>query len=220
MRSSSTEKKPTRDPIEGALRRAISSPGRGEAVALANAIRNIAPVLESDAIAATDRVVLRPWRAGEADRFFDMHRRTEVARWIGGRPMTDRLVAVQLIERISARLTSDPRFGSWAVVERATGVPAGSALLKPLPDGAGEIELGWHLHPDAWGRGLATEAGATLLAHGFALGLNEIWAVTHLDNDRSANVCKKLGMRLLGVTHRWYHDLSLMFWSGAEPAQQ
>ncbi|MFZ1994872.1 MAG: GNAT family N-acetyltransferase [Solirubrobacteraceae bacterium] len=74
--------------------------------------------------------------------------------------------------------------------------------------------------PDRWGGGLATEAGAALLAHGFALGLNEIWAVTHLDNERSARVCNRLGMRLLGVTHRWYHDLSLMFWSGAEPAQR
>lgn len=185
-----------------------------------NAIRNIATVLERDVIAETDRVALRPWRVDEADRFFDMHRRMEVARWIGGRPMADRREAVQLIERTLAGLADDPRFGSWAVVERATGVPAGSVLLKPLPDGAGEIEIGWHLHPDSWGRGLATESGAVLLAHGLALGLNEIWAVTHLDNERSARVCKKLGMRLLGVTHRWYHDPSLMFWCGAEAAQR
>lgn len=185
-----------------------------------NAIRKIASMAECDAIAETERVVLRPWRLEEADRFFDMHRRMEVARWIGGQPMLDRMEAVQLIERISARLANDPRFGSWAVIERATGVPAGPVLLKPLPDGAGEIEIGWHLHPDAWGRGLATDAAATLLARGFALGLDEIWAVTHLENQRSARVCEKLGMRLLGVTHRWYHEPSLMFWSGAEPAQQ
>lgn len=183
------------------------------------AIRNIASVAQRDVIAETDRLVLRPWRAEEADRFFDLHRRMEVARWIGGRPMTKRTEAVELIERISSRLAGDPRFGSWAVIERATGVSAGSVLLKPLPDGAGEIEIGWHLHPDAWGRGLATEAGVALLARGFALGLDEIWAVTHLDNERSANVCLKLGMRLLGVTHRWYHEPSLMFWSGADPGQ-
>lgn len=64
-----------------------------------------------------------------------------------------RAEAVRLIERISDRLAADPPFGSWAVIERSTGVSAGSVLPKPLPDGAGEIEIGWHLHPDCWGAG-------------------------------------------------------------------
>jgi RimJ/RimL family protein N-acetyltransferase len=171
-------------------------------------------------IAETERVILRPWSLDEADRFFDMHRRMEVARWIGGRPMIDRAEAEPLIQRGLDRLAIDPRFGWWAVVERATGVPVGTVLLKPLPDGAGEIEIGWHLHPDSWGRGFATEAARALLAHGFAVELAEIWAVTDSDNQRSARVCEKLGMRLLGTTHRWYHELSLMFWIGARDDQQ
>lgn len=175
---------------------------------------------EPGLIAATDRVILRPWRLDEADRFFDMHRSTEVARWIGGSWMAERTEAESFIQRMLDRLATDPRFGSWAVVERATGVPAGSVLLQPLPDGEGEIEIGWHLHPDSWGRGLATEAARGLLARGFALGLEEVWAVTHPDNHRSARVCEKLGMRLLGITERWYHGPSLMFWIGARADQE
>ena len=174
----------------------------------------------SDVIAETDRVILRPWRLDEADRFFDMHRRMEVAQWIGGRPMADPSEAEPLIQRMLDRLAADPRFGAWAVVERATDIPAGTVLLKPLPDGAGEIEIGWHFHPDSWGRGLATEAARALLARGFALGLAEIWAVTDPKNQRSVRVCEKLGMRLLGTTHRWYHELSLMFWIGMRDGQQ
>ncbi|HEY5427542.1 MAG TPA: hypothetical protein VIK04_00375 [Solirubrobacteraceae bacterium] len=41
------------------------------------------------------------------------------------------------------------------------------------------------------------------------------WAVTHPDNQRSIRVCRTIGMRLLGVTHRWYHEPSLMFRAGA-----
>jgi RimJ/RimL family protein N-acetyltransferase len=177
-------------------------------------------VADPDVIAETDRVILRPWRLDEADRFFDTHRRMEVAQWIGGRPMADGSEAEPLIQGMLDRLAADLRFGAWAVVERATDVPAGTVLLKPLPDGEGEIEIGWHLHPDSWGRGLATEAARALLARGFALGLAEIWAVTDPDNQRSARVCKKLGMRLLGITHRWYHEPSLMFWIGARDDQQ
>jgi RimJ/RimL family protein N-acetyltransferase len=168
----------------------------------------------------TDRLIIRPWRVEEADRFFDIHRRIEVARWLTGTPMMDRAEAVERIERNLAQLAADSRFGAWAVVERSSGVPAGTVLLKPLPDGEGEIEIGWHLHPDSWGRGFASEAAAAVLAHGFADGLEEVWAVTKLDNRRSVAVCQRIGLRLLGVTHRWYHQPSLMFWAGSHPGQQ
>jgi len=128
-------------------------------------------------------------------------------------------VAVELLEQNAARLAQDPRFGSWAVVERSTGAPAGTVLLKPLPNGYGEIEIGWHLHPDSWGKGLASEAAAALLDRALREGLGEVWAVTLLDNDRSARVCERIGMRLLGITHRWYPEPSLMFWVGAQPDQ-
>jgi RimJ/RimL family protein N-acetyltransferase len=176
----------------------------------------------SEPILGTERLLIRPWRVDEADRFFDIFRRVEVVRWFSAPPVEDRGEAVERIERNLASLAADPRFGAWAVVERSTGVPAGSVLLKPLPDSDGEIEIGWHLHPDRWGQGLASEAARALVARGFAdsLGLGEIWAVTHLDNHRSARVCRAIGMRLLGVTHRWYHEPSLMFWIGRSPDQQ
>jgi RimJ/RimL family protein N-acetyltransferase len=155
-------------------------------------------------VAETDRIVIRPWRPDEADRLFDILGRMEVARWLGAtpRPMQDRDEAVERIERWAADVAADPRYGAWAAVEKASGIPAGTVLFKPLPDGDGEIEIGWHFHPDSWGKGLASEAAAAVLARGFAGGLREVWAVTHLDNDASMAVCRRIGMRLLGVTGR------------------
>jgi RimJ/RimL family protein N-acetyltransferase len=173
-----------------------------------------------DCILTTDRLAIRPWRLDEADRFFDIHRRREVVRWLSGIPMIDRQEAVERLERYEAELATDARFGTWAVVECARGIPAGSVLLKPLPNGDGEIEIGWHLHPDSWGRGIATEAATALLSYGVANGVQEIWAVTDLDNHRSAAVCHKIGMRLLGITNRWYPDPSLMFWAGSRAGQE
>ena len=153
---------------------------------------------------------------------FDLFRRIEVVKWLGSdaMPMQHRGEAVALIERNAARLGADPRFGAWAVVERSSGIPAGSVLLKPLPDGDGEVEIAWQLYPDSWGRGLASEAASALLARGFADGLQEVWAVTLLDNHPSIAVCQRIGMRQLGVTHRWYHEPLLMFWAGAQNDQQ
>ncbi len=151
-----------------------------------------------------------------------MLRRWEVVKWFGGAAsqMSHRDDAVQRIRQWAGDLAAEPSYGGWAVVERASGIPAGTVLMKPLPGGDGEIEIGWHLHPDAWGRGLASEAAAGLLASGFARGLSEIWAVTHLDNDRSMAVCRRIGMRHLGVTHRWYQEPSQMFWAGARGGQR
>jgi RimJ/RimL family protein N-acetyltransferase len=177
---------------------------------------------DSRIVAETERLVIRPWRLEEADRLYDVQRRIEVVKWLGPvpNPMTHRDQAVARIEQWAEGLAADPRFGAWAAVERSSGIPAGTVLLKPLPDGEGEVEIGWHFHPDSWGRGLASEAAGALLACGFDEGLDEIWAVTHLDNARSVAVCRRIGMRLLGVTSRWYHEPSLMFWAGARADQR
>ena len=50
-----------------------------------------------------------------------------------------------------------------------------------------------------------------MLAHGFAHGLPEILAVTHLDNDPSQAVCRKIGMSDQGVVEKWYDDPSELF---------
>ena len=171
-------------------------------------------------LVSTERLIVRRWRQHEVERFVDLYRRDEVVRWLGGPPVKDPDVALEMIERNLARQQGGSRLGSWAVQERSTGVVAGSVILGELPDGDGEIEIGWHLHPDRWGRGYATEAARAVLEQNLATGPPELWAVTFLDNERSAAVCHRIGMRLLGVTSRWYHEPHLMFWAGASPDQQ
>jgi RimJ/RimL family protein N-acetyltransferase len=194
--------------------------GAGVAARRCNHVRVILPSTPT-VVAETERIVIRQWRTEEVDRLFDLLRRMEVAKWLGPtpEPMRHRDEAVARIQRWAADIAADPRFGAWAAVERASGIPAGTVLLKPLPDGDGEVEIGWHFHPDSWGKGLASEAAGTLLARAFACGLEEVWAVTHLDNHASIAVCRRIGMRLLGVTRRWYHEPSRMFWAGARDDQ-
>ncbi len=152
---------------------------------------------------------------------YDMLRRMEVVRWFGGGiPMTHRDQALARIEAWAQALAAEPRYGSWAIVERSSGIPAGTVLFKPLPNGDGEIEIGWHLHPDRWRQGLASEAAAAMLVRGFADGLDEVWAVTHLDNHPSMAVCRRIGMHYLGLTNRWYDEPSQMFWVGPRDGQR
>lgn len=154
----------------------------------------------------TERLALRRWTADDRDRAYDLYSRWEVARWLGREPraLADPAEADALIERFRDRCTADGRFGVWAVEVRGTGTVAGSVLLVPIPDGEGEIEIGWHFHPDSWGRGYATEAASAVLDRAFAQGLTEVHAVVRPGNAPSLAVCGRLGMTPLGRTDRWY----------------
>lgn len=167
----------------------------------------VAPALQ------TDRLTLRAWQDDDAERLFDSMSRPEVMRWLGDGPtvlLQDVDQARQRIERWNA-LSDKPPLGYWAVELTATGQLLGAVLLLTLPNAeAGEVEIGWWLHPDSWGHGYATEAARAVLARGVASGLPEILAVTHLGNDPSMNVCRKLGLTHEGVVHKWYDaDLEL-----------
>lgn len=56
--------------------------------------------------------------------------------------------------------------------------------------------LGWAFHPDAGGRGLATEAVAELVRHAFEdLGLRRVMAECFTANEPSWRLMERLGMR-------------------------
>lgn len=162
----------------------------------------------------TDRLTIRPWRHAEAARLLDIQSRLEVVRWLGdGEPvlMRDLAEAHARIDRYADRSATPPR-GCWAIEVRETGVVAGSVLLLTLPNATdGEVEIGWHLHPDSWGRGYASEAARAVLGHAFAHGLPEVLALTHLDNGPSQAVAARLGMESRGTVERWYEGPSALF---------
>jgi len=166
----------------------------------------------------TSRLIVRPWSHAEAERLLDIQSRLEVVKWLGdGEPvlMEDLEEAHERIDRYHRR-SEHPPLGFWAVEVRATpdepSRVAGSVILLTLPnDDHGEVEIGWHLHPDSWGRGYATEAAAAVMQHGFDAGLPEIYAITHTDNEPSKAVCRRLGMDDLGVVEKYYEGESCLF---------
>lgn len=58
-----------------------------------------------------------------------------------------------------------------------------------------EWEVGWAVHPDDWGKGIATEAAWNLIDWGFReLQIHRIVAFCHVENNASIRVMEKLGM--------------------------
>ena len=142
--------------------------------------------------------MLRPWVEDDAPAFLDIYSRDEVVRWLGPHP---RRVTVTTLETARERLRhreervaglSSP-MGLWAIVpvNADRDEPIGTLLLMPLEDAGGptdRVEIGWHLHPDHQGRGYATEAAQAVLDVAAAAGIEEVLALTDLDNEPSQRV--------------------------------
>lgn len=93
----------------------------------------------------------------------------------------------------------------FAVILRPDGPLVGAAGLKVLPEQA-MGSLGYWVGKPWWGRGIAREAAAALLAFGFdQLGLHKITARVFSRNQASVRVLESIGLAREG--HRPQHFL-------------
>ncbi|MGA7203618.1 MAG: GNAT family N-acetyltransferase [Specibacter sp.] len=166
----------------------------------------------------TERLLLRPWEETDVDFVFDLYSRWVVQRFIGTEPrvMESRTEAVERVQRFKA--LEHPVHGIWAVTRKEDNAVVGTLLLKPIPasgeeplEPSDDVEIGWHLHPDHWGSGFASEAAAAVLDHAFANGLERVVAVTNPANEASQSVCRRIGMEHQGQSRKYYNAKCELF---------
>lgn len=115
-----------------------------------------------------------------------------VVRYVAdGKPL-DRALCEQWVE-VTLRNYATRGYGMVALTERSTGSIVGFCGLVH-PDGQAEPEIKYALRRDCWGKGLATEAAAGLLAYARQLGLPAVIATTDPKNEASHRVLLKAGM--------------------------
>ena len=160
------------------------------------------------AVFETQRLVVVPWRDDHADAAHAAYSQPEFVRYLGNpTPHPDLAHTRAWI----ARIVGSDHQGFWAVESKTTRELIGAAVLQPLPGGDGEWEVGWHVFPAHQRRGYATEIGQAAIAHGFANGRNEIYAVVRPENAASLAVARAVGMTLLGRTDRYYGMTTELF---------
>ena len=158
------------------------------------------PVLE------TARLELRPFGAGDVEACVAMDRDPLVYRFVSadGPPSEEELRA-----KLRGQLAEAwPGTGGWwAVRRRGEDEFLGWCALMPLEE-SGLIEIGYRYTQRTWGQGIASEAAAVVLDHGFrVLGFDPIVGVTHPDNKASQRVLEKIGLRREGMAHHYGQEL-------------
>src|SRR5439155_5805208 len=87
-------------------------------------------------------------------------------------------------------------FGLWAIELKETGRLVGDCgpAIREV-EGTPEVEMGWHVNGNQWGRGLATEAAAASRDWVFEwLGLPRVISLIQSRNVPSRRVAEKIGM--------------------------
>lgn len=173
----------------------------------------------------TERLLLRPWSPTDIEDLVAVFAEPEVWRYPFGRGLP-RGESEQFLDRQVEHWKVNG-FGTWAAVlshsARLIGY-IGLSIPSWLPQVLPAVEVGWRLHPDYWGRGLATEGGRASLRHGFeALELDRIISIFTPDNAASGRVMEKLGMRdYLTTTDEirgvplLVREISRLEWQGAQ----
>jgi RimJ/RimL family protein N-acetyltransferase len=163
----------------------------------------------------TARLHLRPWRLDDLEVCVTMNMDREVGRYLfpHGPP-----IEAEQRELCRRKITSGwPQRGAvWAVEWAGAGEMLGWCGLFPLEE-TGLIEIGYRYLTTAWGEGVATEAAARVLEHGFrVLAFDPIVGVTHPDNLASQQVLTKIGLRPGGLQFHYGLDLSFFALGRAE----
>ncbi|MGA3129566.1 MAG: GNAT family N-acetyltransferase [Terracidiphilus sp.] len=144
----------------------------------------------------TKRLGFRCWTARDEDLAIDLWCNPQVTALIGG-PWT-RDVA---LKRLAQEIEQQNQYGMqyWSVFLVADGRHAGCAGIRPYEAGKASYEMGVHLLPEFWGRGIAREAAEAIIPRAFGpLGATAIVAGHHPQNVASGRLLIKLGFAYQG----------------------
>ncbi len=141
----------------------------------------------------TQRLLMRPFVAEDAEALFQYRKDREVMRFIPGGPDQSLKDTQQTI----AKYLEHQRiygFSKWAMTLKDSGQLIGDSGLLLLEQGP-DFELGYRLAQEYWHMGFATEAGHAWLQAAFSkLNIQRVVAFAHPDNSVSIHVMRKLGM--------------------------
>jgi len=161
------------------------------------AVENLLPVTgvtrSSDYFLKTARLGFRRWTIDDLPLALALWGDPDVTRYIGG-PFSPKDVTEKLHGEIASMEAHHVQY--WPLFLLEGDAHVGCAGLRPYRVHDQIYELGFHLRPAYWGRGLAAEAGQAVIAFAFErLGAEGLFAGHHPEHGASRAVLERLGFR-------------------------
>ena len=146
-------------------------------------------------ILETERLILRKLSTDDAEFVLELLNEPSFLQYIGDREVRNLEDARQyILNRLVASYERNG-FGLYLVELKESRIPIGiSGLVKrdTLPD----ADIGFAFLPAYWSKGYAVESAAAVMNYALeVLGLTRIVAITSLENEASARLLGKIGLR-------------------------
>jgi len=145
------------------------------------------------------RLRFRPVEPGDFDFIFQLQSNADLMRYIRT-PETDPGVVRERMEMWRKYAEQNPGMGAFIMYAKDSGEKIGNCVLRHVDYLPGnDLELGYLLLQDYWGKGFATEAARSLAGYAFSqFDVPKVVAVVDPENLASRNVLVKCGFRLVG----------------------
>jgi RimJ/RimL family protein N-acetyltransferase len=163
----------------------------------------------------TDRLILRKMTLDDAEGFFEFASDPQVTQYL----MWDTHATVEESRALLARVIGMYESGQGlplGVVHKADGKLIGACGIYIDDARHARAEIAYWLSRQYWGQGLTTEAVRAIIAFGFdTLTMNRIQALCFPENNASARVMEKAGMKYEGLLRQYrlikgtYQDLEI-----------
>lgn len=147
-----------------------------------------------DYFPTTRRLGFRAWRGDDLVLALELWTDARVTGFFGG-PYSQEQVEARLAREMADQRDHGMQY--WPMFLLEDGRHVGVCGLRPWKPGV--PELGFHLRPEFWGRGLAFEAASAVIQLGFTrFGATAIFAGHHPENLASRKLLLKLGFEFAG----------------------
>ncbi|WP_394191462.1 GNAT family N-acetyltransferase [Paenisporosarcina quisquiliarum] len=146
-------------------------------------------------ILETDRLILRHLSEEDAEFIVTLLNEPDWIKYIGDRGIRTVEDAKKYIKEGPMTMYNEHGIGLYLIELKENAKPIGLCGLL-YRDFLKDVDLGFALLSKYWGKGYAFEAAQSTLSYGAEiLGHHRIVGFTSLDNEKSANLLQKLGMK-------------------------
>ena len=138
---------------------------------------------------------IRPVTGDDAEALLEILGDAEVAEWLRPAGQTGPFTLAECEAITTKKVAHWVAHGFGMSLAFSEGRCVGRSVVQhSLVDGRGEVEIGWAVARDMWGRGIATDLGRHALGAATDAGVERIVAFTRTDNVASRRVMEKLGL--------------------------
>lgn len=159
--------------------------------------------MNANTLFETDRLIIRHLQPYDDKGMFLMDSDPKVHSYVGKKPVKTVEETRAVIDFIRQQYL-DFGMGRWAVIEKSTNEFVGwtgfKHMIGPANGHTNFCDFGYRLAHRFWGKGYATESGLAAVKYGLRiLKLQDIYAMTDVDNIASRRVLEKTGFKLMEI---------------------